>query len=139
MRKLLSALLALMVVAGLTVPALAAPAVDTGKTVTLTMEAKTEQGKALADEAFRLYYVADMSSLVEFTLAGDFADAAVSLEGMTADRWTAMATTLEGYVASKNIEPLATATSDASGLVKFTPSTGVGLYLLLGDRSGLTA
>ena len=48
---------------------------------------------------FRLYRVADLSETGKYTLSGAFADYPVTLEGLTASGWRALAQTLAAYVA----------------------------------------
>lgn len=83
----------------------------------------------------RVYRVADVSADVRFTLTGAFAGYPVDLDGMTNDKWAALAQTLRGYAFLDDIQPLCSGVSGADGFVTFT-DLPIGLYLVDGERTG---
>lgn len=106
--------------------------IDTAAEASLTA-VLTEEGTGIDGAAFRLYRVADVSDTVEFTLAGDFADAPVSLEDVKdSGGWADMAATLSAYAAASGISPIQTQTTKENGTVSFS-GLKTGLYLLSGD------
>lgn len=102
--------------------------VNTGAEASLTATFAGVEGVS-----FRLYKVADVSDAVAFTLTGDFAGAAVSLDAVeSAGDWADLAATLSAYAGANGISAGVTGTTDTDGKVTFSGLT-VGLYLLAGD------
>lgn len=109
----------------------AAGRVDTGRDSSLTLSFRHE-AQALENVAVRLYRTADISETAHFTLAGDFAEYPVQIDGLDADGWTAAASTLAAYAAADNIQPTASGTTDADGKAVFD-GLRTGLYLVIAD------
>ena len=82
---------------------------------------------------FRLYRVADLSETGKCTLSGAFADYPVTLEGLTASGWRALAQTLAAYVARDGLEHQRVGKTGPDGRVTFS-GLMAGLYLVTGDR-----
>lgn len=125
--------LAVLLTAG-TATAYAYGRIDTGAGASLTAHFAGD-GDGIEEASFRLYRVADVSDAAEFTLAGQFAGAPVSLEDMkSAGNWADMAVTLLAYAGANGISPDAVGSTGGDGSVSFS-GLSVGLYLLAGDAA----
>lgn len=136
-RKLLIICLAVIVTA---VPSqvLAIDKIDLDEPVSLTittaMPAIDDPGpSALAGMSLELYKIADTNEWAEFTLAGDFADYNVKVNGLDSEGWRDLAQTLTGYADRDNIPSLASGALSESGNIDFGKLTP-GLYLINGDE-----
>ena len=71
----------------------------------------------------------------EFTLAGDFKNYPVTLDGLDAEGWSTLAQTLYGYAQRDNLPQLDCGVTDSSGRITFPTKDAVmkpGLYLVAG-------
>ena len=98
--------------------------IDTGHPASLTIQYPCRGA------AFRLYRAAEVSPYGEYTLTGDFKDYPVSLDQPD---WRALASTLEGYVARDELQPMAQGETDENGRLTFS-GLEPGLYLITGER-----
>lgn len=111
----------------------AAPLIEPERPVTLTINYRPAAGVE-----FSLYRVADVSSIVEFTLTAPFDTYPVLLDDLDSAGWKALADTLAGYVARDKIPALDGGTTDAAGLVHFPQQQqelSTGVYLVIGQQS----
>ena len=134
-RRVLSLLVLLLLAFGL-FPAedLAAEAIDPERNVTITLN-YVYDGKAISGAEFGIYYIASVSPYGEFTLAGDFKDYPVTLDGLDAEGWSTLAQTLYGYAQRDNLPQLDRGVTDSSGRITFPTKDAVmkpGLYLVAG-------
>ena len=111
-----ASLTTLMLVLGLGFTALAYVSIDNSRETSLTVQFEKE-GTGFANVQFRIYRVAEVSDMAEFTLTGDFAGYPVSLEDLDSSGWRALAQTLDAYVGRDSLAPLKTAVTDAAGKV----------------------
>ena len=132
-RRCGAALLALLLaVACFTVPVLAREGIDLDKVSSIGVYFG-ENGRGFPGVNFSLYRVADVSESGGYTLAGDFADYNVSLEGLDSSGWRALAHTLAAYAARDGLSPLSIARTSTDGHVSFS-GLQTGLYLVTGAR-----
>lgn len=113
---------------------LAAEAIDPERNVTITLN-YVYDGKAISGAEFGIYYIASVSPYGEFTLAGEFKDYPVTLDGLDAEGWNTLAQTLYGYAQRDNLPQLDRDVTDGSGCVTFPTKDAVmkpGLYLIGG-------
>ena len=141
MRKLsnrvISCLLCLICMLALfPVQAFAAGPIDTDRDVTLAIEYKHE-GAPVSDVTFDLYYAASVDAYAEFTLAGDFRDYPVEVNGLTTDAWKTLAETLAVYADRDGLKPMDSGKTNAQGILSFPSqqsSLKPGLYLVVGRK-----
>lgn len=137
MKRVCAVLLAFLCLAALLpARASAAGAIDTGREVRLAIEYRHD-GQPVAAVPFDLYYVASVDSYAGFTLAGAFADYPVTLDGLSAAEWTALAETLAAYAERDGLAPLDSGETDAQGSLTFPNRQErllPGLYLVVGRR-----
>jgi hypothetical protein len=98
--------------------------------VTLTVECKNHE-TALEGMPWDLYYVADIKSDGSYELANDFAGLPVNLTDLNTSETMALAETLDTFVETGNILPLASGIIDSDGLHNFE-GLSYGLYLISG-------
>ena len=134
-KRFLSLLIVLLLAFGLFPgEALAAEAIDPERNVTITLN-YVYDGKAISGAEFGIYYIASVSPYGEFTLAGDFKNYPVQLDGLDAEGWNTLAQTLYGYAQRDNLPQLDRGVTDSSGRVTFPTKDAVmkpGLYLVAG-------
>lgn len=103
-------------------------------TITTAVPASAEiTPSAMAGMSLDLYKVADTNEWAEFTLAGEFEDYNVRVNGLDSEGWRDLAQTLSGYADRDDIPSLITQTLSASGNVDFGTLTP-GLYLIDGQE-----
>lgn len=135
-KRIISALLALLLIAALPVRAQALDRIDREKEVTLTIQYQCG-GKPAPGVEFKLYKVADVSASGTFTLTGDFKDCNVSLEVESADGWRKLTGTLESFVLFYKLEALDTGKTNSDGALTFPTGDKTllpGLYLAVGGQ-----
>ncbi len=136
-KRMVPMLLGLICAAGLLpAQAFAAGAIDPDRGVSLTIEYK-DDGAAVADVPFDLYYVADVDAYARFTLAGDFQKYPVKVNDLDSAAWKALAETLVAYADRDGLEPLDTGKTDGEGSLRFPsrqPRLSAGLYLVVGRQ-----
>lgn len=116
--------------------ALAAERIDLQKTASLSVQYQSSQdngGQAMANVAFQLYQVAQVSASLQYTLTDDFAGYAVSLDKLDSDGWRSTAQTLAAYAAADKLTPVQQAVTDKNGRLTFS-DLPVGLYLVVGQK-----
>lgn len=135
-RRAMSALAACVMAAGLSVPAYADNSLpyarpDVGRET--SVELRYHQGNVDFDGVdFRVYKVADMDDSVNFTLAGEFEDYPISLNGeMTAADWVSAAGVLAGYVDRDKVQPDYAGKTDEKGVYAIN-KLDAGLWLVSG-------
>ena len=131
-KKLPAVLLALVLFFTLSVPALAAAAIDPSRAVSLTISCR-QDGMPISGAPFALYRVADIDAYAEFTLAGNFRTYPVRLDGLDSAAWRALAETLAAYAQRDRLTPLDSGMTGKNGELTF-PTAGKqllpGLYLV---------
>ena len=139
MRKLRDRILPLLlsifcVLVLLPTQALAAGAVDLNQNVTLTLQYE-QDGSPISNVPFDLYYVAEVDEYAEFTLAGEFKDYPVQVNGLAADAWKTLAEMLKSYAEQDKLRALDCGETNDNGTLSF-PNTQKnlkpGLYLVVG-------
>ena len=134
-KKLLAVLLAAVLFLTLSVPSLAAAAIDTSRAVSLTISYR-QDGTPIAGALFALYRVADVDAYAEFTPAGDFKTYPVRYDGLDSAAWRALAETLAAYAQRDRLTPLDSGVTGKNGELAF-PTDGKrllpGLYLVTGQ------
>lgn len=132
-RTMLLCLLAMIML--LPTQVLAAGKIDVDGDVSLTIAYSVDK-KAVEGVNFDLYYVADVSSYAEFSLAGDFAGYSVILEDdWDSAGWDSLALTLSGRAQADKIVPLASGMTNSNGELIFSSKSlnmKPGLYLVIG-------
>ena len=131
-RRFLASLATLLLVCSLGTTAFAYETIDTGREASLTV-CFGREGEGFPGVEFQLYRVAEVSAGARFTLAGDFTDYPVKINGLDSSGWRALAQTLEGYAARDDLSPLQTAETGRDGRAVFD-RLETGLYLVTGDR-----
>ena len=121
-----------MLLSIVTATASAAGEIDPGRLCSLSVRFG-EDGQGFAGVEFSIYRVASVSASGIYTLTGDFADYPVTVNGLTASGWRALAQTLEAYAGRDGLRPLDTEETDRSGRAEFT-QLATGLYLVSGER-----
>ncbi len=114
--------------------AFAVDTIDTDKDVTLCVNFNDE-GKAIYDAPFKLYYVASVDKNAHFTLAGSFANYPVELNDLDSSGWADAALTLSGYAQQDSITAIDSGLTNKQGNLNFpnnVNSLKPGLYLLVG-------
>lgn len=131
-RKLISSLLALMLVFVFSAPVtvMAAEPINPEKDASLTIIYK--DGDKVIKGAFSIYRVADVNESAKMKLTEQFSSYPVELKGLDQDGWMSLATTLEGYAKRDKIDPVAKATVGDDGTVSVTLKPG--LYLVTGEK-----
>ena len=83
--------------------------------------------------AFRLYRVADVDSTIAFTPVKPFDRYSIAFRrDMTAAQWQILANTLASYATADSLVPLAEATTDEAGEIRWS-GLKAGLYLITGQ------
>ena len=112
--------------------AAAADAIDLDQSASLQLQYQVGQARA-ANVGFQIYQVAQVSQSLRFTLSGDFADYAVSLDKLDSDGWRDAAQTLAAYAAADQLTPVQQGVTDQNGKLTFS-DLPVGLYLVVGQK-----
>lgn len=129
-------LLALMVFLCNIPAVMATETIDPEQPVSLTVEfLDTQEGGAVpvAGAQFRLYNVATVETDGTYTLTGDFRNYPVEVNGLDADGWRQLTSTLLNYVSADNLEPMDTGTTGEEGKLIFPNQAEKlmpGLYLV---------
>lgn len=129
-------LLALMVFLCNIPAVMATETIDPEQPVSLTVEfLDTQEGGAVpvAGAQFRLYNVATVETDGTYTLTGDFRNYPVEINGLDADGWRQLTSTLLNYVSADNLEPMDTGTTGEEGKLIFPNQAEKlmpGLYLV---------
>lgn len=130
-KRLCTFLMVFVLLVSCALPAMAAPAYDPNKSISLTIQALWEKAP-LENAQVTLHRVADItetSPWITFTLSGAFEDYPVELKDLDNDGWKAAASTLAIYATKDKIEPTAQAVVDKDGNAVFHNLTA-GLYLV---------
>lgn len=112
--------------------AAAAEAIDLERTTSVQIQYQVGQERA-ADVGFQIYQVAQVSQSLRFTLTGDFADYAVSLDKLDSDGWRDAAQTLAAYAAADQLIPAQQGVTNQNGSLTLS-DLPVGLYLVVGEK-----
>lgn len=130
MKRILTILCIVVLSICLCAPVAAQP-LDPERECTLTLQ-HSKDGVAFAGVKVDLFRVAEAFSDGTYAKIAPFTEYAVSIHGLTeAKEWSALASTLYGYVQADAIAPTTTATTDATGSVTVT-GLATGLYLVGG-------
>ena len=133
-RAFLLLLCLLLSLPGLSGAAAAAGQIDLQHSASLTISYR-DGDTPLVGAVFQVYYVASVDADGSLTPTERFAHLPVVLDGKP--DWSALATTLEGYVQLEDIPADSWGKTDESGEVGFFETSGklpLGLYLVLGER-----
>ncbi len=130
MKKLISALLAFILIFALSVATLGANPIDTEKESSLTLTYKYND-KFFEGLEIKTFRIADAFEDGTFELCAPFDSMPVSIHGITTQsEWAVVTSTLASYAKADKLEPAAKALTDAEGTVKFENLTP-GMYLTL--------
>ncbi|MDL2235636.1 Cna B-type domain-containing protein [Christensenellaceae bacterium OttesenSCG-928-L17] len=128
-RRVVTAILCVLVCMLTMQSALAYERIDTGKSVSLTLDYED-----FSNVEFKIYKVANVSDAVRFTLTPAFAGYAIDLGSIeTTSQWQTLSETVAGYVTNDSIEATRTGTTAADGTITFT-DLSVGIYLVMGAQ-----
>ena len=83
-----------------------AESIDQARTCALTVEL-LDGGAPVEGIPFELFYVASVSAQGEFTLAGDFQDSPVEVNGLAEAQYAELAQILDAYARQNGLTPLA--------------------------------
>lgn len=125
----------LLVVICSNISTFAISSIDVNQKTSLNIEYKIED-KAIEGIEFKLYRVADVSSVGNFSLVEDFEKYSVSFDGLTNSGWTDMANMLADYVSRDNLDYLMIGKTDSNGKLVFS-NCSVGMYLVIGNKHTL--
>lgn len=133
MKRILCALVAMLLCGALAPVALAAP-IDPQRPSSLEICCQFE-GEAYQGLTCRIYRVAEVSAEGEYTLTGAFADYPVSLYQVTSQaQWRTIASTLAAYAAADGILADGEAVTDGNGSAMFADLLP-GMYLIRPDSA----
>lgn len=131
-KKIGIVMLALLIVSGLLPEqALARGLVDTEEKANLILKFAPDDTPATGTE-FRLYHVADITEVGDYTLTENFDDYDIVIENMDEAAWNDMTVKLQGYISADQIQPDYTMTIGESAVAAFT-DIELGLYFVSGD------
>ena len=129
----LSAIVSVILLAALCVPAFAASTadaktpVDTSHVCTLTLD-YTYEGKAMPGIALKLYKIADFSADFQYTPTARFAEKGIAINGIKSQtEWDKLASTLSALIALENLTPDAAQSTGEDGKAHFS-GLSTGLY-----------
>ena len=114
----------------------AAEDINTEKPVSLTIQFLDDaDGEKVPVEGanFRLYHVAVVDPEGIYTLTGDFSAYPVEVNGLDAEGWRQLTSTLQNYVSADNLESMDTGVTDENGRLSFPSHVEKlmpGLYLV---------
>lgn len=135
--RVLALLIGLLLIAAiLPTAAFAEGLIETDRPVTLTISYK-DSGKSVPNAAFSLYKVADVDAYVRQSLTPEFqryrnvVSGLSDMDDLTQAQWSALASTLKGYVQRDGLRPAREGRTDSEGLLSFD-DLEVGLYLVTG-------
>lgn len=123
-----SLVLCLFLLSCLLPQAVGAERIDPERECSLTVELY-EDGAPVEGFPFGLFYAASVRAQGGFTLAGDFQDCPVEINGLTAAQYTDLARILDAYARQNSLKPLAKKDTGANGCAGFD-ALEPGLYLV---------
>ena len=133
MKKLISALLAFILILALSVSIAAADPIDTKKESSLTLVYKFNE-KYFEGLEIKTFKIAEVFEDGTFELCSPFDMMPVSIHGITTqEEWNIVTSTLASYAKADKLEPDAKAVTDENGTVKFE-KLSPGMYLTLGAK-----
>ena len=140
MSKRITALLLALIILSCSMPltASALESVNMDAPVFLTIQFldDVEGGsKPVVGAQFDLYYAAAMETDGSFTLAGDFQNYPVEVNGLDAEGWRQLTSTLRNYVSADQLAPMDSGSTGEDGKLTFPSSVErltPGLYLVVG-------
>ena len=138
-KRITALLLALIILfCGMPLTASALESVDLDEPVSLTIQFLDDMEGShtpVVGAQFDLYYVASMQTDGSFTLTGDFQNYPVELNGLDAEGWRQLTSTLQNYVSADQLAPLDSGFTGEDGKLTFPSSVELltpGLYLVVG-------
>lgn len=105
--------------------------IDTERETALTLVFEAEK-TTFSGVKFRLYYIADVSDVLDFALTEEFASSTITLQNVSADGWQKNVQILTDYIREKKIAPMTEKATGADGIVTFD-GLKPGLYLVEGE------
>ena len=131
--KILSLLIAVIILAALGAPVSFADLPDSTKKASLTVTYKSGE-KVFDGLEIKIYRIAELNEHGEYSLAGSFKGYPVKVYGVDSqEEWRVIASTLSAYVSADGIAPSATAVTDGDGKAHFADLPH-GMYLVSGVR-----
>lgn len=129
-------LTAIVLIALLATPIAALGVIDPNQAVSFSISYRVD-GRPLQGVRFSVYQIASMNEQGSIRLTEPFATLPVRLpDGNAEEEWRILATTLEGYIQSRQMTPTDVGTTDASGALSFPNEAERlphGVYLVLGE------
>lgn len=129
-------LTAIVLIALLATPIAALGVIDPNQAVSFSISYRVD-GKPLQGVRFSVYQIASMNEQGSIRLTEPFSTLPVRLpDGNAEEEWRILATTLEGYIQSRQMTPTDVGTTDASGALSFPHKAERlphGVYLVLGE------
>lgn len=130
MKRLISIIIAVILIAGVLAPSVCALPIDPDAPASLTVQ-YSHAGKVYPGLEIRTYRVASIAPDSSIDLAGDFAGYPVNIHGITTQaEWKEVASTLAAFIEADKLAPTAVGVTNASGTVAFEGLVP-GLYLTL--------
>lgn len=131
-RKGLTLAVCLLLMFCFSIQAFAAVRVDPKKESGLSIQFSYEE-TMISGATFHLYYLATVNSGAHYSLAEPFDRYSIQVENQTADGWKNLAQTLKGYVATDELQPDYTGSTDEAGMISFE-NLKPGLYFVTGEK-----
>ena len=128
MKKMMNKILALSVCLVL-ILTIMLPVIAVASSITVILE---NDGKAVADVAFKIYYVAEITDSSNYSLTDDFKNSGVDFKGYNRDNGSDYAIKLKAYAEKNNIKPVSEKVTDVNGKAVFS-SLYDGVYLVVGE------
>lgn len=129
-------LTAIVLIALLATPIAALGVIDPNQAVSFSISYRVD-GKPIQGVRFSVYQIASMNEQGSIRLTEPFSTLPVRLpDGNAEEEWRILATTLEGYIQSRQMMPTDVGTTDASGALSFPNEVERlphGVYLVLGE------
>lgn len=129
-------LTAIVLIALLVTPIAALDVIDPEQAVLFSISYRVD-GRPLQGIRFSVYQIASMDAQGSIRLIAPFSELPVRLpDGNAVEEWRILATTLEGYIQSKQMTPTDVGTTDTSGALSFPHGVerlAHGVYLVLGE------
>lgn len=104
------------------------PVTAVASSITVILE---NDGKAVTDVAFKIYYVAEITDSSDYSLIGDFKNSGVDFNAYNQDNNSDYADKLKAYAEKNNIKSVSEKVTDANGKAVFE-NLNNGVYLIVG-------
>lgn len=106
--------------------------IDPEREASLTIHFAYE-GTDIPNTEFRLFYLAQVDDVINFTLTDRFSRYPISVDIQTTEGWNELAQTLKGYVLADGLTPDYAGSTSENGVLSFD-HLKTGLYFVLGSK-----